>query len=60
MIMDNPNSTNELLSKINILRKELILIGEYKGLSHPDTIRCSEKLDELIYKFQIALSTNRT
>ncbi|MEH7178263.1 aspartyl-phosphate phosphatase Spo0E family protein [Neobacillus vireti] len=49
MIIKNTNSTNGLLSKIDILRNEMIHIGEHKGLCHPETIRCSEKLDKLIY-----------
>ncbi|MEC1522603.1 aspartyl-phosphate phosphatase Spo0E family protein [Neobacillus niacini] len=44
--------TKNLLMKINRLRKKMICIGMAKGLSHPETLKYSEELDELIYKFQ--------
>jgi hypothetical protein len=44
--------SNEILSKIKILQKELIYIGKTKGLSHPETLRLSEELDKLIYELQ--------
>jgi len=51
----NSNATNDLFLKINILRNKMICIGETKGLSHPDTLRCSQELDDLIYKYQNAI-----
>jgi stage 0 sporulation regulatory protein len=45
-------STDELLSKIDNLRKQMISKGKTKGISHPETLEISEKLDMLIYKFQ--------
>lgn len=58
--MENSNSTNELLIEINMLRNNLILIGRLKGLSHPETLRCSQELDDLIYKFQKSINTTRS
>jgi stage 0 sporulation regulatory protein len=45
-------STDELLSKIDNLRKQMFSKGKTKGISHPETLEISEKLDMLIYKFQ--------
>ncbi|MBT2668839.1 aspartyl-phosphate phosphatase Spo0E family protein [Bacillus sp. ISL-4] len=39
-------------SKIDCLRAQLIVIGLFKGLSHPDTIKISQVLDEWLYKYQ--------
>ncbi|WMX58771.1 aspartyl-phosphate phosphatase Spo0E family protein [Peribacillus sp. R9-11] len=39
-------------SKIDCLRAQLIVIGVLKGLSHPDTIKISQELDEWLYKYQ--------
>lgn len=43
---------NDLLSQIDNLRRKMIETGAKKGLSHPETVKCSEKLDKLIYKYQ--------
>lgn len=50
----NSNATNDLFLKINIFRNKMICIGEIKGLSHPDTLRCSQELDDLIYKYHLS------
>ncbi|MBT2604328.1 aspartyl-phosphate phosphatase Spo0E family protein [Bacillus sp. ISL-53] len=39
-------------SKIDCLRAQLIVIGLLKRLSHPDTIKISQVLDEWLYKYQ--------
>jgi stage 0 sporulation regulatory protein len=44
--------TIDLKIQINNLRNKMILIGKEKGLSHPETLKCSEQLDKLIYKLQ--------
>jgi stage 0 sporulation regulatory protein len=56
--MSKSINSNELISKIDSLRNEMILKGERKGLSHPETIQCSKELDELIYQFQKVINTN--
>lgn len=43
---------NDLFKNINTLRRQLILLGKNKGLTNPDTIKCSTELDELILTFQ--------
>lgn len=46
------NFCKELSNKINFFRKTLIETGTKKGFKHPETIKCSQLLDELIFKFQ--------
>ncbi|WP_415813396.1 aspartyl-phosphate phosphatase Spo0E family protein [Mesobacillus thioparans] len=50
--MENSLSRTKILCcRIKILRKRLISFGELKGLTHPETVKCSEKLDRLIFKY---------
>ncbi|MCM3404925.1 aspartyl-phosphate phosphatase Spo0E family protein [Cytobacillus oceanisediminis] len=42
----------ELSKKIQFLRKALVKTGIQKGLKHPETIKHSQMLDELIFRFQ--------
>ncbi len=42
----------ELSKKIQFFRDGLIETGIKKGLNHPDTIKKSQMLDELIFRFQ--------
>lgn len=42
----------ELESKIDDLKKELIRISELTGLNSPETLYCSQRLDELITIYQ--------
>jgi hypothetical protein len=42
----------ELSKKIQFFRKALIEAGIKKGLKHPETIKNSQMLDELIFRFQ--------
>ena len=44
---------NELCQNIETLRMKMINLGCKKGLSNLDTIKYSQKLDELLYKQQI-------
>ncbi|MFB5281212.1 Spo0E family sporulation regulatory protein-aspartic acid phosphatase [Peribacillus sp. Hz7] len=44
--------THKLENKIYQLRKELIGIAEKTGLNSPDTICCSQKLDQFITIYQ--------
>jgi stage 0 sporulation regulatory protein len=34
--------------KIHILRSRMIHKGKAKGLTHPDTVKCSQKLDGVL------------
>ena len=43
---------DELEDRINQLKKDLIQIAEETGLNSDDTIRYSQKLDELIMRYQ--------
>ena len=43
---------DELDDRINQLKKELMQIAEETGLNSNDTIRYSQKLDELITRYQ--------
>lgn len=49
----NNNSFSELAYKINIIRQLMISTGQTKGLNHPDTLKYSQELDELIFKTQL-------
>ncbi|MGM0775462.1 MAG: aspartyl-phosphate phosphatase Spo0E family protein [Bacillota bacterium] len=42
----------ELIKKIQFFRKALIETGIKKGLKHPETIKNSQMLDELIFRYQ--------
>ncbi|MED1201971.1 aspartyl-phosphate phosphatase Spo0E family protein [Heyndrickxia acidicola] len=44
--------TINLRNQISQLRSEMIMVGQKKGLSHPETIECSQELDKLIIKFE--------
>ena len=37
---------------IEQMRKKMIDLGLAKGLSHQETIECSQLLDELLFQFQ--------
>jgi len=37
---------------IEQMRKKMIDLGLVKGLSHQETIECSQLLDELLFQFQ--------
>lgn len=42
----------KLENKINLLRIHMISTGLSKGLNHPNTIKCSQELDDLLNKYQ--------
>ena len=52
-------TTNELEDRINQLKKELIQTALTTGLSSPDTLCCSQKLDELITTYQKITINNK-
>jgi hypothetical protein len=45
--------TKELLLEIDQLKQSINVVVKKKGLIHPDTIKLSQELDRLIFKFQI-------
>jgi hypothetical protein len=49
--MEKQLPTKMLCCKIQILRKRMISSGETNGLTHPETVKCSEQLDHLILKY---------
>ena len=52
---------DELDDRINQLKKELMQIAEETGLNSNDTIRYSQKFDELITRYQkIKIKMNKT
>jgi hypothetical protein len=48
--MTKTTNSDIILDEIVRLRKEMITSGILKGLTHPETIKYSKELDELIYK----------
>ncbi|MFS0883500.1 Spo0E family sporulation regulatory protein-aspartic acid phosphatase [Metabacillus niabensis] len=50
---------NQLLSKIDFLKGELIEIGLIIGLNHPKTVALSQRLDKLILEYQKHCVVNR-
>ena len=42
----------ELEEKIFILQTHMIALGKSKGLTNPETIKCSQDLDTLLNKYQ--------
>ncbi|WP_226669101.1 aspartyl-phosphate phosphatase Spo0E family protein [Metabacillus litoralis] len=43
---------DKLEAEISLLRMEMISTAQFKGLKHPDTIKCSQALDCLITRYQ--------
>ncbi|HWK21987.1 MAG TPA: aspartyl-phosphate phosphatase Spo0E family protein [Ureibacillus sp.] len=42
----------EMQSKIEVLRSQMITIGQLKGLTHHNTIKISQELDVLLNEYQ--------
>ena len=51
------DSHQKLNKDIDFLRNQMIASGVKKGLLHPETIKYSQELDELIYKYQCIAAT---
>ncbi|WP_084028933.1 aspartyl-phosphate phosphatase Spo0E family protein [Bacillus sp. J33] len=49
---ETSTAIKQLHIEIDDLRKKMIYAGKRKGLSHPETLMYSKKLDKLIYKVQ--------
>ena len=45
-------SIKDLENQINILRIHMINTVMSKGITHPDSIKCSQELDVLLNKYQ--------
>ncbi|MCQ6277279.1 aspartyl-phosphate phosphatase Spo0E family protein [Bacillus sp. V3B] len=41
-------SHRERIEEIEVTRKDMILVGSVYGLTHPDTIKLSHRLDDLL------------
>ncbi|MDN7242292.1 aspartyl-phosphate phosphatase Spo0E family protein [Planococcus sp. N028] len=52
MISEESKFLISLKIKIDSLREKLIAVGLLKGLSHPDTIKISQELDEWLDRYQ--------
>nr|WP_226035272.1 aspartyl-phosphate phosphatase Spo0E family protein [Aquibacillus saliphilus] len=37
---------------IFLLKNQMVYIGKLKGLSHPDTVKCSQRLDYILNRYQ--------
>jgi hypothetical protein len=53
MILIKDAITSKLENEIDSLRFYLHLNGKTRGISDPHTIRCSKKLDNFIFKYQL-------
>ncbi|MDQ0269022.1 aspartyl-phosphate phosphatase Spo0E family protein [Cytobacillus purgationiresistens] len=55
----NNNEVNKLklIEKINKLRIEMISISNNSGINSTSTLNCSQKLDKLIYTYQVLKQT---
>ncbi len=42
----------ESSEKIETLRHKMVYVGQTKGINHPETIRLSQKLDNLLNQYQ--------
>jgi hypothetical protein len=51
--MPSSIDTIKLKNEITELRKTMIHTGQKNGLTHPETIKYSQELDRLIYKYQL-------
>lgn len=47
-----PISLTDLECEIETLQNRMIDIGLSKGLTHPDTVKCSQELDVVLNYFQ--------
>jgi stage 0 sporulation regulatory protein len=48
----NMSTEQPIINEMNFLKDKMIDTGLSKGLSHPETVSFSEKLDKLILKVQ--------
>lgn len=49
-------SKNELLGEIQVQREKMIESAQNSGYTSVETIRCSQELDKLIYRYQCKVS----
>ncbi|TBL71617.1 aspartyl-phosphate phosphatase Spo0E family protein [Paenibacillus thalictri] len=47
----SPDSRTALSIEIEIVRKQMNLLGEQLGFLHPDVQACSKKLDKLLLQY---------
>lgn len=53
-VMKTKEANRELEFKINKLRQKMIDTAKIRGFNHPDTIKCSQELDNILYKYQVS------
>ncbi|MDX8362707.1 MULTISPECIES: aspartyl-phosphate phosphatase Spo0E family protein [Bacillaceae] len=54
--MMNNQRESQLLQQIEELRSEMITSGIQKGLNHCETKYLSQRLDDLLYKYQLMIT----
>ncbi|WP_250886683.1 aspartyl-phosphate phosphatase Spo0E family protein [Bacillus sp. SM2101] len=52
----NNQRESQLLQQIEELRSEMITSGIQKGLNHCETKYLSQRLDDLLYKYQLMIT----
>lgn len=50
--------STKLLEEIEITRKSLIYMGDVYGLTHPETVKLSQRLDQLLNELDECEQTN--
>ncbi len=58
IIMLSDEKENEVLKKIEFLRKEMIHAGIHKGLTSEETLKASRKLDIYIKRYLFMKKSN--
>jgi len=53
------DAKEELLHWIKRKQEEMIEIGTAKGISHKETLQCSQELDDLLTSYQRLTSVNQ-
>lgn len=59
MLYVKQDAKEELLHWIKRKQEEMIEIGTSKGISHKETLQCSQELDDLLTSYQRLTSVNQ-
>lgn len=51
-------ATLSTLEKIELMRKKLVVLASKKGISHPEVIRYSQRLDHQLNNYQKLIKRN--
>lgn len=57
-MMSAYKKSTKLLEEIEVTRKSLIVIGDIYGLTHPETVKLSQQLDQLLNELDESEHTN--